>query len=412
MFCSRFQVHWIDWRKKRAVTHDLRNAAAQSAGAHQVAERLFPRGDCRRIGRCVPTTSATPVPVAQTPRHPSAGRPRPSPTPGRPWRAADGPRLQLHGADGHSRRPALAAISCWPSWTYATRWETARSASPPARACKSTAWRSRIWSRTLRRIHEVGLTTLGACGDAARNVMCCPAPYCCDPVHGQIQWMAGHLAGNLRPRHARLPGNLAGRSPDRSRRQRRPVEPLYGPSYLPRKLKVAIGLPGDNCVDLYAQDVGLLALCENFQVAGYNVLVGGGMGMTPRPENTFPALAQPLAMIRPEQALEVVRRHPHRLPRLRQPRRSPPGAAEVPPGRLGTGEVQGPGRGPLGISPAPRREPTKCGTSTTTWAGTSRATAAGSMACTSLREGSPTASPAAEIGPAGDLPAASSRPSP
>ena len=51
--------------------------------------------------------------------------------------------------------------------------------------------------RTLRRLNEVGLTTLGACGDAARNVMCCPAPYCRDPVHGQIQWMAGHLAGEL-----------------------------------------------------------------------------------------------------------------------------------------------------------------------------------------------------------------------
>ena len=161
--------------------------------------------------------------------------------------------------------------------------------------------------RTLRRLHEVGLTTLGACGDAARNVMCCPAPYCCDPVHGQIQWMAGHLAGNLRPGTPAYREIWLGEPRAQHAANGNPVEPLYGPSYLPRKLKVAIGLPGDNCVDLYAQDVGLLALCENFQVAGYNVLVGGGMGMTPRLENTFPALAQPLAMIRPEQALEVVR---------------------------------------------------------------------------------------------------------
>ena len=70
---------------------------------------------------------------------------------------------------------------------------------------------------------------------------------------------------------------------------------------------MAVGLPGDNCVDLYAQDVGLMAICENFQVVGYNVLVGGGMGMTPRREDTFPALAQPLAMVRPEQVVDVVR---------------------------------------------------------------------------------------------------------
>ena len=65
-------------------------------------------------------------------------------------------------------------------------------------------------------------------------------------------------------------------------------EPLYGKAYLPRKFKVAVGLPGDNCVNLYGQDVGLMAVCENFQVVGYNVLVGGGMGQTPRPRGHLP----------------------------------------------------------------------------------------------------------------------------
>ena len=52
--------------------------------------------------------------------------------------------------------------------------------------------------RTLRRINEIGLTTMGSCGDTRRNVMCCPAPYCRDPVHGQIQWMAAHVSEQLR----------------------------------------------------------------------------------------------------------------------------------------------------------------------------------------------------------------------
>ena len=76
---------------------------------------------------------------------------------------------------------------------------------------------------------------------------------------------------------------------------------------MPGKFKAAVGLPGDNCVDLYAQDVGLMAVCENFQVVGYNVLVGGGMGASPRRPETFPALAQRMAFIRPDQAADVVR---------------------------------------------------------------------------------------------------------
>ena len=91
-------------------------------------------------------------------------------------------------------------------------------------------------------------------------------------------------------------------------------------------------------------------------MAGYNVLVGGGMGMTPRLEKTFPALAQRMASIRPEQAARRGAGDPLGLPRLRQPLRPPAGAIEVPAGRLGTGEVQGPGRGPAWDMPWTRRD--------------------------------------------------------
>ncbi len=83
------------------------------------------------------------------------------------------------------------------------------------------------------------------------------------------------------------------------------VEPIYGSSYLPRKFKTAIGLPGDNCVDLYCNDLGLLAVCENWNIVGYNVLVGGGQGVTPSAKKTFPALAKRMAFILPEQVLDV-----------------------------------------------------------------------------------------------------------
>ena len=82
-------------------------------------------------------------------------------------------------------------------------------------------------------------------------------------------------------------------------------EPIYGPTYLPRKFKTAIGLPEDNCVDLHANDLGLMAIHTAQRIEGYSVLVGGGMGVTPSAEKTFPALAQKLTFVRPDQVLDV-----------------------------------------------------------------------------------------------------------
>src|SRR5205807_1042562 len=79
-------------------------------------------------------------------------------------------------------------------------------------------------------------------------------------------------------------------------------EPLYGKVYLPRKFKTGLALPEDNCIDIYAQDLGLLAIVENGRIAGYNVLVGGGMGMTHGNANTFPHLARLICYV-PAQAV-------------------------------------------------------------------------------------------------------------
>ncbi|HEX4143009.1 MAG TPA: NADPH-dependent assimilatory sulfite reductase hemoprotein subunit [Pirellulales bacterium] len=169
---------------------------------------------------------------------------------------------------------------------------------------------------TIARIHQVQLTTLAACGDVERNVMCCPAPYKHNPVRAQLQQLADDLAAHLAPRsrgyHEIWLTDLetgdeqlvVGGPPAAD------VEPIYGPTYLPRKFKTAIGLPADNCVDLYANDLGLLAIVEGGKaggdrIIGYNVLVGGGMGVTPSADKTFPALAKRMAFIRPEQAIDV-----------------------------------------------------------------------------------------------------------
>ncbi len=166
-----------------------------------------------------------------------------------------------------------------------------------------------LW-KTIHRINEIQLSTLAACGDVERNIMCCPAPLG-DRVRQQMQELADRLAVHLCPRtrayhelwltdsetgeESLVGGGSNGHE----------VEPIYGPTYLPRKFKTAIGLADDNCVDLYANDLGLMAIVEQGNIVGYNVVVGGGMGVIPSAEKTFPAVARRMAYIRPEEAVDV-----------------------------------------------------------------------------------------------------------
>ncbi|MBX9790841.1 MAG: NADPH-dependent assimilatory sulfite reductase hemoprotein subunit [Pirellulales bacterium] len=180
----------------------------------------------------------------------------------------------------------------------------------------------------IKRINDVQLSTLAACGDVERNVMCCPAPHYQDPVHAELQDLADRLAHHLAPRTRAYheiwltdpdtgEESLVGGGPSpngaahgqvhhgNGHAGEDHVEPIYGPTYLPRKFKTAIGLPGDNCVDLYANDLGLMAICENYRVIGYNVLVGGGFGVTPSAAKTFPAVAKRMAFCSPDEVVDL-----------------------------------------------------------------------------------------------------------
>jgi sulfite reductase (ferredoxin) len=156
---------------------------------------------------------------------------------------------------------------------------------------------------TIAGINHCLLTTLGACGDVERNVMACPAPHRHDRVHDQLQETARQIAVHLAPRTGGYheiwlngkpltvggPNGQDGAAPD--------FEPLYGKTYLPRKFKTGLALPEDNCIDVYGQDLGLLAIVRDGEIAGYNVLVGGGMGMTHGNAETFPYLARPICYV-------------------------------------------------------------------------------------------------------------------
>jgi sulfite reductase (ferredoxin) len=165
----------------------------------------------------------------------------------------------------------------------------------------------------IRHIQAVDLSTLAACGDVNRNVMGCPAPFTTS-VHQQIQQLAQQCADHFTPRTGAY-RDVWLQDPDTGEKvqvqgrdaaeEGGDVEPIYGPTYLPRKFKIGIALPFDNCIDIYANDLGLLAIVQQGEIIGFNVLVGGGMGVTPSNKRTYPALAKKLAFVPPDQVLSV-----------------------------------------------------------------------------------------------------------
>lgn len=152
-------------------------------------------------------------------------------------------------------------------------------------------------------IHQSLLTTLGACGDVQRNVMTCPAPIDDEP-HRLVQELAVELAAALRPKTNAYHEIWLGEEKVVSSKQE---EDFYGAQYLPRKFKTAIALDTDNCVDVHACDVGLIAITEGSRVVGYQVIVGGGLGFSHEKASTFARLGDALGFVVPEHAIDAVR---------------------------------------------------------------------------------------------------------
>ncbi|MEN9203870.1 MAG: NADPH-dependent assimilatory sulfite reductase hemoprotein subunit [Thermostichus sp. DG_1_6_bins_120] len=165
-------------------------------------------------------------------------------------------------------------------------------------------------------------STLAACGDVNRNVMAPVAPYKNRPAFRYAQEYARKLADLLAPKTSAYYEIWVDGEPipippmdeevkaaeafvGHGVRLEGP-EPLYGPVYLPRKFKSAIAVAGENSVDVYSQDLGLIVLTDRKgQLKGFNIVVGGGMGRTHGKEETEPLLAQKLCFAPPESVYKV-----------------------------------------------------------------------------------------------------------
>ncbi len=157
----------------------------------------------------------------------------------------------------------------------------------------------------IQRIAGLGLTTFSSAGDVNCNVMCCPSPG--GKVKQQMFSLANEIGAALMPDDQAYREVWLSNDPtQRDSSEQATHDQLYGESYLPHKFKVGLALPDDNCVDVYAQDIGLLAVCEGDRIVGYDMVIGGGMGMIPSAPGSFRALAQPFAFATPENVLDTI----------------------------------------------------------------------------------------------------------
>ncbi|MES2997048.1 MAG: NADPH-dependent assimilatory sulfite reductase hemoprotein subunit [Verrucomicrobiota bacterium] len=156
--------------------------------------------------------------------------------------------------------------------------------------------------RTMREINECAMSTIAACGDVNRNVMCNPNPYL-SSAHAEVIKAARDISNHLTPKtRAYHEIWLDGEKVESTEEE---VEPIYGKTYLPRKFKINIAVPPSNDVDLFANCLSFIAIVEDKKIVGYNVAVGGGMGSTHGNEKTYPRIADVIGFCTPEQIVDV-----------------------------------------------------------------------------------------------------------
>lgn len=158
--------------------------------------------------------------------------------------------------------------------------------------------------KTIQEIHAALLDTIAACGDVNRNVMCNPNPYQSE-IHAEVFEWSKKLSDYLLPRTRAYHELWLDEEKVLSTPDQEEVEPMYGPLYLPRKFKIGIAVPPANDIDVFSQDLGLIAIVEDDKLIGFNVAIGGGMGMTHGDKATYPQLAKVIGFCTPDKILEL-----------------------------------------------------------------------------------------------------------
>lgn len=159
----------------------------------------------------------------------------------------------------------------------------------------------------IKGINDAMATTLAACGDVNRNVMAPPTP-ATSPVVDRIQAHCREVSEALLPKtRAYHQIWVEGVELNLAEDGKPFVDPLYGQTYLPRKFKVAFAIPPFNDIDIFTNDLGFVAIIENDELVGYNLLAGGGMGMSHGNAQTFPRMADVIGFVTPDQVIAAAK---------------------------------------------------------------------------------------------------------
>lgn len=156
----------------------------------------------------------------------------------------------------------------------------------------------------MQAINRALMTTIAACGDVNRNVMCSSLPTQ-SKYHRQVfacsEKISDHLLPSTNAYHEIWLTDEDDKKTQVAGEAVQDFEPLYGPTYLPRKFKITIAIPPHNDTDVYAHDIGLIAIKgKDGNLEGFNLLAGGGMGATHNNKKTYPQTGRMLGYVKTE----------------------------------------------------------------------------------------------------------------
>ncbi|MBJ7325824.1 MAG: assimilatory sulfite reductase (NADPH) hemoprotein subunit [Chthoniobacterales bacterium] len=158
-----------------------------------------------------------------------------------------------------------------------------------------------VLKTTMQGIDNAVMDCIAACGDVNRNVMCNPNPWQSalhEPTLEDARAVSAHLTPSTKAYHEIwLDGEKVSADTEE--------EPIYGKTYLPRKFKTGFAVPPSNDVDVWSQDLGFIAIGEGDTLVGYNITVGGGLGMSHSDTKTYPRLGNMLGYCPRAQVVDI-----------------------------------------------------------------------------------------------------------
>ena len=157
---------------------------------------------------------------------------------------------------------------------------------------------------TIQFFNAVKLDSIATCGDINRNVLCTSHPGQ-SPIHAEIFAYAARISEHLKPKTRAYYEIWL--DEEKLLDKKSEEDPLYQDRYMPRKFKVGIVIPPNNDIDVFANDLGLIAIIENNELKGFNIAIGGGLSTTHGNPDTYARLGTIIGFTEPgEKALKAI----------------------------------------------------------------------------------------------------------